>query len=268
MKWASSGQLLAVSIGFLSCRLLIEWLARFEQLAWAATEPALAMALDAGVFFFAILAFIKLRIARAAKAIQAERQRIAQDLHDGLGFHLMVALSLSRDRTEIPADVRMALELAIVELHSVVHFVHSQSVPIADAMASLRYRLQPVIDRKGLQLAWHVDENIPPDVLVGTAAYHFMKVLQEALSNVLQHAHADRLEVRLTHRRRELLLEVVDNGQGLDAASRRRGAASLGRGLAGMYRRAELMRSKLEITEPPGGGTCIRLAVRLPCRSD
>ncbi len=271
MSLASSGLLLGVSIGLLLFRVLMEVLPRIEQSIKITAEPSLAVALalgiDLGVILFAMLAFGGARTSYVARAVQAERQRIARDLHDGLGFHLMTALSLSRDRTEISADVRMALELAIVELHSVVHFVHSQSVPIVAAMASLRYRLQPVIERKSLQLEWRVDGNIPDDVLVGTPAYHFIKIAQEALSNTLQHAHASRIEVKLAYRRGELLLEVTDNGKGVDAVSAQSAATSTGRGLAGMYERAELIGASLKITEAQGGGTSIRLAVPIPCRS-
>jgi two-component system sensor histidine kinase DevS len=205
-------------------------------------------------------------VAAMAHAVQAERARMARDLHDGLGFHLVTALALTRGSTELAAGVRLALELAIVELHSVVHSAQAVSISIVDAMASLRYRMQPVFDQHAVQLAWTVDDDIPPDVLVGAPARHFIKVVQEALSNVLQHASATRLRVTLCHLRGDalLLLEVADNGRGLPACTPY-AAASIGRGLASMQERAKALGAVLELLESQDGGTRIRLAVPLPC---
>jgi signal transduction histidine kinase len=210
-------------------------------------------------------------LAATSHAVQAERARIARDLHDGVGFYLVTALALARGGTEVAAGVRLALELAVVELHSVVHSAQAASISIVDAMASLRYRIQPVFDQHGVQLAWTIDDDIPPDVLVGTPARHFMKIVQEALSNVLQHAGATRLRVTLRHLRREaqLVLEVADNGRGLaSGCTPYAAAASMGRGLASMQQRANTLGAVLERLEPQEGGTQIRLAVPLPCLCD
>jgi signal transduction histidine kinase len=206
-------------------------------------------------------------LAAQADAVHAERLRIARDLHDGVGFHLVTALSLARGGTELAMGLQLALELAIVELHCVVHSVQSLSVPVLDAMASLRYRMQPVFDGHGVQLAWSVDDDIPPDVLAGTPGRHFIKILQEALSNVLQHANATRLRVSLSHLPHPglLVLEVSDNGRGLDSACSPGTAASMGRGLASMHQRAKQLGAVLELAELQEGGTRIRLAVPLPC---
>jgi signal transduction histidine kinase len=202
-----------------------------------------------------------------SRAVYAERLRIAQDLHDGVGFHLTTALWLARQGQGGSADVPLAIELAIVELHSIVHVLRSQGVRVVDAMASLRYRLQPVLDRHGVELIWEVDSDIPQDVLGETAARHFIRIVQEAFSNVLHHSQATRLEVRLRHPhpRTELLLEVVDNGRGLTSLALAPGGTSLGTGLAGMQRRAEFLGGALEVRDRPEGGTHMRLSVPLPC---
>jgi signal transduction histidine kinase len=214
-----------------------------------------------------LLASAAARLTGVSGAVCAERLRIAQDLHDGIGFQLTTALWLARQGPGGSADLPLALELAIVELHSIVHVLRSPGVKIVDAMASLRYRLQPMLERRGVELIWEVDNDIAQDVLQEPAAHHFIRIVQEAFSNVLHHSQATRLEVRLRqpHPRTELLLEVVDNGRGLASLARAPDAASRGTGLAGMQRRAAFLGGALELRDRPEGGTHMRLAVPLPC---
>ncbi|NPC55750.1 sensor histidine kinase [Caenimonas soli] len=267
MKSLRVDLLLAVTTGLMLCHLAIDVLARIFEVR-AAT--GLILAFDVGALILTMLAYFKRRAARISKELEAERVRIARDLHDGLGFQLVTALSLARNTTEATAaDVRLALELAVLELHTVVHWAQSNSVPIVEAMANLRYRIQPILDRQGLELIWQVDEDIPDDVLVGPAARHFIRLVQEALSNVLQHAHATQLVVKLScpPRGGVLLLEVIDNGRGLASPEDKSGSTYMGRGVASMKQRAEQIGAALKLIEQQEGGTRISLAVPLPCPS-
>lgn len=266
MKQLRVDLLLAVTLGLMLCHLLIDVLARFFELR---APTGLVLTFDVAALVLTVLAYAKRRSVRISKELEAERQRIARDLHDGVGFQLVTALSLARHTTEMAADVRLALELAVLELHSVVHLAQSNNVPIVEAMANLRYRLQPILDRQGLQLIWQVDEDIPEDVLVGAAARHFIRLVQEALSNVLQHAHATQLIVKLScpPRGGVLLLEVIDNGRGLAWPQGKLGSTYMGRGLASMRQRAEQIGAAFKLIEQQDGGTRISLAVPLPCAS-
>jgi hypothetical protein len=147
------------------------------------------------------------------------------------------------------SDAWLAVDLAIVELHSVIHFMHSESCPVGAAQHSRR-------------------------CACGRAGLHFIKIFQEALSNVLQHAHATRLIVELTCPPPQgvLLLRIADNGRGIGA----RGSNARGRGLGGMSRRAAApgaggkVIQALErdapacICQNPGGGTQFGIMDRPP----
>jgi signal transduction histidine kinase len=88
---------------------------------------------------------------------------------------------------------------------------------------------------------------------VETAAYF---VVSEALTNVAKYAHAEHATVRMEREDGHLLLEISDDGVG--------GAvASAGSGLHGLSDRVAALDGELELTSPPGGGTCLR--VQLPC---
>ena len=267
MKSLRVDVLLAVTTSLMLCHLLIDVLS--PMFAPLKVGNEIVLAFDVVALILTLLAYTNRRAGRISQELEAERQRIARDLHDGLGFHLVNALSLAREAAGMGPKVRLALELAIVELHSVVHSAQSHSISIIDAMANLRYRIQPVLDRLGLELIWQVDEDIPDDVLEGPAARHFIRVVQEALSNVVQHANATRLVVKLScpPPGRELLLEVMDNGRGIAAPPGKSGLSCMGKGLASMRQRAEQIGAAFRLIELQDGGTRISLAVPLPCPS-
>jgi signal transduction histidine kinase len=89
------------------------------------------------------------------------------------------------------------------------------------------------------------------------------RIVQEALTNVAKHAHAQRVRVEVHQQGRTLQVRVQDNGRGFDVdatrASRERGL-----GLFGMQERATLVRGRLSITSTPGAGTALTLTIPLP----
>ena len=86
-----------------------------------------------------------------------------------------------------------------------------------------------------------------------TAVY---RIAQEAVSNALRHSGSPQVTVRLTARRRGVLLEVADDGSGFDPASAHQGV-----GLASMRERASSVGGTLSVISLPGEGTTVRLAV-------
>lgn len=261
MTWISPKELFATGISLVLCRVLMAALPRVD--ASLRVQPSLVLVAEFGLVLLLLVGFC-MQAAGDERVVRAERERIAADLHDGLGFHLTTALALAADTRKTDSDAWLAVDLAIVELHSVIHSMHSEKVPIVQAVGDLRYRLRNVVERQGLELVWEVRHDVPDDVLTGVAAYHFIKIVQEGLSNVLQHARANRLivELRCPWPQRMLHLRIADNGRGISADR----TQTAGRGLTGMSRRARLLGGTLSIEPVPEGGTCLRLAVPLPCR--
>jgi signal transduction histidine kinase len=95
---------------------------------------------------------------------------------------------------------------------------------------------------------------LPPDL--ETTCF---RVVQEALTNVLRHARARRVEVELRQGPGELRLAVRDDGVGFDVrAARRRAARGASLGLLGIYERVQLVGGQIDIASGPGRGTEIR----------
>jgi signal transduction histidine kinase len=93
---------------------------------------------------------------------------------------------------------------------------------------------------------------------VETAVY---RIAQEALQNVMKHASAEHVHLRLSATAGAVLLEISDDGTGFDPASATEPAGPVGYGLPGMQQRAELLGGQLTADSSPGRGTVVRLRV-------
>ena len=201
---------------------------------------------------------------------EAERRRVARDIHDDLGQQV-TALRLklewlaarSTDDEELASRVRSVQEAAErVDQH--IDFLLRDLRPAGlDELGLLAVLRQTVADWSatfGIPATFRasgVDAGrLPHDV--ETQAF---RIVQEALNNVHKHAAANRVKVALERRRGKCVLTVADNGIGLVAssASAATGGHRRGLGLLGMHERAMLIGGQLNITSTPGGGTTVTL---------
>jgi signal transduction histidine kinase len=107
------------------------------------------------------------------------------------------------------------------------------------------------------------DQRLPPPV--ETALY---RVVQEALTNVLRHAHAQRVSVLLERHHDHVLAIVEDDGQGFDAEATMNAPDAQRRlGLLGMQERVALVEGTFEIESTPGGGATVFVRVPLTAES-
>lgn len=200
------------------------------------------------------------------QAVLAERRRIANDLHDGVGSRL-VALLASQDpkKSAEPDGLSMALQACLLELQMTVDDLDDQSAATAvERLAHLRYRLQPAFDRLGVALVWDIAGAAHTRPLPPETTMQICRVAQEALSNALRHSRATRVELRFGPQGRThgLMLEVRDNGRGL-GASAGEPPEQLGKGLRSMRARADAIGGELAVMDIAPHGLCVRLLV--PC---
>jgi signal transduction histidine kinase len=207
--------------------------------------------------------------ARIVQASDAERRRVARNLHDGLQVRLVLlaldAQQLAKDpeatsaMSQAAAELRAGIDAAAAELRSFVHAVMPAGLierGLAAAVEDLADRM-PVrtrLDTGGLSAA---GGRLP--AAVESTAYF---VVAEGLANALKHARAGELSVRLARAGGQLVIEVGDDGIGgacLDAGS------DGGSGLRGLADRVEALGGRLRCESRPGEGTT--LGVELPCGS-
>ena len=200
--------------------------------------------------------------AQVAAAVRKERQRIARELHDQVGSQLVNAMMLFDAQEDKTHPVVQTLEQCMLDLRLLVDVMSDQKGNLAEKLGTLRHRLQPVLDKRGIQLYWVMNAEPAEQLPTGMRARELCRLVQEAISNVLQHSKASQLMVELRPfvegRDGDWLLRVVDNGVGLQQSAR---DGYVGRGLAHMKRRAAKAGGTLSIVSDETSGTQIIVVV-------
>ena len=207
--------------------------------------------------------------AHADKIKEAERKRIAREIHDDLGQNLLAL--------RIEADM---LLLRTGDRHPHLHMRARATVSQIDAtIKSVRQiinDLRPSVLDLGLNAAvdWQIAEfqrrtgincdvvETHQDIQVSEhCATALFRILQESLSNILRHAHATRVQVVLRVERGWILMSVGDNGVGFHP----KGRYKLGSfGLIGIEERINILGGTFDMHSESGSGTIIRVAVPIP----
>ncbi|MDZ4187771.1 MAG: histidine kinase [Hydrogenophaga sp.] len=194
------------------------------------------------------------------RARTAERTRILRDMHDGVGAHISSAIrQLQQDHLE-KGELLSTMHDALDQLKMSVDVLSVPEGDVNTLLASLRYRLEPRLKLAGIQLVWAVDALPVLAQLDSQRMRHLQFVLYEALSNVLQHAHAQTIHVEATASQDGVNLVVRDDGSGFIAVDQP------SKGLTSMRERCRLLGAELAISSAPESGTEVRL--RIPFTAD
>ena len=213
---------------------------------------------------------------RIVEAREAERTRLAQEVHDGPAQALANAIFgveyiekiLDRDRTAARIELRYLRERLRRELGEVRAFISQLRPPILDEVGldgAIRDAADTLAALTGAQL--EVDLAAPASQLGDAEQVVVLRVLQEALQNVRKHAAARHVRLTTHSGGGHWILEVRDDGRGFDAET----VAGLGRrtfGLQFMRERAELARARFEVRSQPADGTVVVLDVPVGERGD
>ncbi|MET8831961.1 sensor histidine kinase [Streptomyces sp. NPDC004608] len=201
--------------------------------------------------------------ARALLAQEAERRRIAQELHDEVGQGMTaILLVLKRAADDAPEPLRAELqqvqEITRESLDEVRRLVRRlrpgvlEDLGLVSALISLT---QDFATHTGLRVVRRFDAELP--ALEPETELVLYRVAQESLTNTARHAGAARVEVTLRRAGEAVVLEIADDGRGIEAAHE-------GAGIRGMRERALLAGAALDISSPPAAGTRVRLTTPVP----
>ena len=206
---------------------------------------------------------------RVVSAQEAERQRVARELHDDTGQSLTaIGLGLRAVARSIQQDPERAkhnldrleglVDRSLEELQRMISDLRPSHLDDLGLPAALRWWGQEVESRSGLPVFFELEgEARPLAPAVSTALF---RVAQEALNNVMKHAQAERAGLRLQYGEWAVQLVVTDDGRGFDPGK----LAGLHRtawGLLGMRERAELLGGQLELDTGPGEGVTIQVSI-------
>lgn len=205
--------------------------------------------------------------ARIVVAQEHERTLISRELHDVLGQTLtgmMIHLHAAR-RTEDPAVARGFTDTALQMAQEAVNQIKTMSfmlrppqLDLLGLVPAVTTSVQRMGEPAGLDCQIRVRGTEPSPL--GDTASVIVRLVQEAVTNVVRHARASRIIVRLRFLPRERIgLLVVDDGAGFDAASiLSEPASERNVGLRGMIERTELVGGRLCIRSRPGRGCAVR----------
>jgi PAS domain S-box-containing protein len=206
-----------------------------------------------------------------AEAQEEERRRIARELHDQMGQYL-VALKMGLERLDeklVDPDHLQHLHGLLKQVGQDVHRIALELRPTALDDLGLETALVNYVEdwsgRSGLEVDLHAagldQRRLPP-----TLETHLYRIVQEALTNVLKHAEAERVSIILERRPDHLLVIIEDDGQGFDqhAATAPPAGAGMPRlGLLGIKERVASVGGELQVESMAGKGTSLFLRIPL-----
>ncbi len=178
----------------------------------------------------------KLRQVERQQTISDERQRLMQDMHDGLGSSLISAIR-SVERGDVgEARVSQILKDCLDDLKLTIDSMEPVEADLLLLLATLRFRLEPRLEDGGVRLLWEVREMPALPWLNPSNALHILRIVQECVANILRHTRATEIRVATGMGDDGVLVSIADNGAGFDLAEALRSGS--GRGLQNQQRRA------------------------------
>jgi signal transduction histidine kinase/streptogramin lyase len=203
-------------------------------------------------------------------AQENERQRLAGDLHDGIGQHLLVIGNWARLAMRTPssaADARAALEViteaaatSMRDIRALTHELQPYELEHTGLPGAIQAMLDRLTEASGVRFV--ADLASLPVELPSEVAINVFRIAQEAANNVVKHARATEAHVALGFRDASIALTVSDNGDGFAVGAGRRRS---GFGLRSIEERTRLLGGTQELQSVPGRGTTV--TVRIPLRS-
>lgn len=199
----------------------------------------------------------------ALRAQEAERQRIAAELHDQVGQSLTAVLLGLRQASraappEVAAEldqVRETVRTSLEEVRRISQHLRPGVLADLGLLGALSALASDLTARTGIVVHRNLAQGLPP--LPPETELVAYRVAQEAMTNVVRHAHADTVELGLTRSGRMLILRVADDGVGAPGTTE-------GSGVQGMRERAQIVRGRLDIRTREEGGTEVLLEIPIP----
>lgn len=197
-------------------------------------------------------------------AQEEERRRIARDLHDEFG-QLLTAISLDLQRAEQrESDEKTAslLRRALEATESLLEQTHTIATRIRPSVLDdlgLKDAIEEYLSdyQEWFDIALNTELQFDRDTLPGDTSENVFRILQEALTNVAQHAHVGEAWVRIHVATDHVALSVWDEGSGFDPA----GLDNHRLGILGMRERAELLGGWFRVESAPGKGTRVETSI-------
>jgi signal transduction histidine kinase len=204
-----------------------------------------------------------------AEALNDQRKQIARDIHDELGASLTQILKLSEEAQKNsgqPGHVKAqnrriscVAGLAVDSIGEIVWVNNPEYDTLEDLVAYLREYIANLFADTNVRVKFQFPDAIPRCSVTGLFRRHVLLLVKEALQNVMKHARARLVEVRLAVRNKELALCVADDGCGSPLGN----AAPSGNGVSNMKNRVAELRGSFDFKSAAGQGTEVSFLIPL-----
>ena len=210
------------------------------------------------------------RLRQQVESAEKERKRWARELHDealqGLAaIRISLATALQGKGEDRGERIERAAEQTLERLEEQINELNrliNDLLPAALERLGLAGALQALAEesgaRGGIEVAAKIEIGASGEEASREEERIVYRLVQEALTNVVKHAHATHVEVSAIEAEGEIRIVVHDDGEGFESAT-----AAAGRGLTGMRERIEIFGGKIEVSSTPGSGTEIAASVPL-----
>lgn len=210
--------------------------------------------------------------AERGREIEQERARVAHDLHDDLGSRLtevnMLTTLVKSSTTSVEEKERYLGDLSetarrmVTSLDEIVWAVNPRNDTIASLASYFGSYAQRLLDLASISCGLDIAEDLPEHPLDPKFRQEMFFAFKEALNNVVRHARAKQVWLRISVGDEQLIVEVADNGQGISAVAPDTGSD----GLANMTERLQSIGGECRITSDAQKGTAVRFRAPLPNR--
>ncbi|WP_407919343.1 sensor histidine kinase [Croceicoccus estronivorus] len=182
----------------------------------------------------------ELRKRREAEAVERERSRLMRDLHDGLGGDLASMLALADAPEPRTKEIVSHARAALADMRLIISSLEDFGGDLALALGAWRERTEPQLRAAGIKLVWGM-RDLPPIIGLGPAhVLDVLRILQEAVTNVIKHADATQITLEMLEQGDAIGVAIRDNGRAFDPKPG-------GNGMRNMRMRAQRLNAFLSI---------------------
>lgn len=232
--------ILAVVLSLVAALVWMAWRWRTERREWAALQARLEREYAAQ------------QVESRRLAATAERERIYRDLHDDLGARLLDLVYRAPT-----ADIAERGRGVLQQLRSIVSDAQRPASTLLDLLDELHRETTQRVEAAQRALVWEQDPRLPDTQFDQAETLHLLRIVREAVTNALRHAHLQRLRVRSFGAADQLLFDISDDGEYADET------IGSGSGTRTMRARAEQLGGDIAWHAGTWGGTKVTLRVPL-----
>lgn len=213
----------------------------------------------------------KRQLAERRREIEQERARVAHDLHDDLGAGLTEVNMLTtlvkspttsgEEKERYLGDLSETARRMVTSLDEIVWAVNPRNDTIASLASYFGAYAQRLLDLASMTCGLDIAEDLPERPLDPRFRQELFFAFKEALTNIVRHAQANQVWLRISVQRNCLVVELADNGRGFDLQQRQQPGDD---GIVNMHDRLKALGGECQIISEPKKGTTVRLQAPLP----